>query len=39
MIDKPETTRRRKIGGVIRELDAASLRTVDRALVLFLGLA
>ena len=39
MIDKPQTIHRSKVGGVIGQLDAASLRTVDRALVLFLGLA
>ncbi len=37
-IDKPQTPRRERLGAVIGRADAATLRTVDRALAVFLGL-
>lgn len=38
-IDKPQTPRRERIGSVIGQADGATLRAVDRALAVFLGLA
>lgn len=37
-IDKPQAPRRERLGAVIGRADAATLRTVDRALAVFLGL-
>lgn len=38
-IDKPQTPRRERIGAVIGRTDKATLRAVNRALAVFLGLA
>lgn len=38
-IDKPYTPRRERIGSVIGRADEATLRAVNRALAVFLGLA
>lgn len=38
-IDKPHTPRRERIGAVIGRADDATLREVNRALAVFLGLA
>jgi mRNA interferase MazF len=38
-IDKPHTPRRERIGPVIGRADEATLRAVNRALAVFLGLA
>ena len=38
-IDKPHTPRRERIGFIIGRADDATLRAVNRALVVFLGLA
>lgn len=38
-IDKPQTPRRERIGSVIGRADNATLRAVNRALTVFLGLA
>jgi len=39
MIDKPQTPGRARVGPVIGHLDDVTLLAVDRALVVFLGLA
>jgi len=38
-IDKAQTPRRERVGDVIGQADNATLRSVDRALMVFLGLA
>ncbi|MSP02307.1 MAG: type II toxin-antitoxin system PemK/MazF family toxin [Acetobacteraceae bacterium] len=38
-IDKPQTSRRERIGAVAGHADAATMQTVNRLLALFLGLA
>lgn len=39
MVDKPQTPPRAKLGRVIGRIDDATLRAVNRALAIFLGLA
>lgn len=39
MIDKAQTPNRAKIGGVIGRLDPLTMKAVDRAMAIFLGLA
>ena len=39
MVDKPQTLQRAKVSGVIGRLDGRTVSAVDRALLLFIGLA
>jgi len=37
-IDKPQTTRRARIGAIVGRIDAATMAVVNRSLAVFLGL-